>query len=449
MAEGERQDEQDGGGVEGDSVSNSGLGAPVDNSASATHPSSSNLGLNSQTGNSYQSRSVGNVSGGETSRSAMGKSSNALDKEDSREATPAKTQRIAVVLPPVMTEEEHEVEAAKTAESIQIYKRHGLRDSDIHSFKLAHSFGFQSHKRSNIHYLEEHILLTSVGNVMVFFNLKTTDPPKYVQGVREGSIGAMAINPTKTLIAVGEVCEKEPNIYIYRYPSMKLCRVMSGGAVKGYADLCFNQAGTKIASVAMDPDYMLTIWDWQESFIMLRSKAFSQDVYKVAFSSDNDGILTTSGMGHIKFWRMASTFTGLKLQGYLGKFGASELTDIASFLQLPDGKVLSTTETGNLLLWDGGMIKCEIGVKGKRPCHQGRIEIILLGEGEIITAGEDGYVRIWDLETIDNADVVSSSGSEGSSVSVPRIFEMEPIDEISISKDVKVYISCNHFNSGF
>ncbi|KAJ3335556.1 Cilia- and flagella-associated protein 44, partial [Kappamyces sp. JEL0680] len=330
-------------------------------------------------------------------------------------------------------------------QSLQLTKRYGLRNADANSMKLVHCFGFQSHKRSNIHFVEEHVIVSSMGNLIIFLNLKTGDA-RYVKGIREGSIGCIAVHPTKEFIAVGEICEQEPNIYVYTYPSMTLSKILRGGAVKGFADLSFNQTGTKIASVAMDPDYMLTIWNWTDSMILLRSKAFSQDVYRVSFSPDNDGILTTSGMGHIKFWRMSSTFTGLKLQGYIGKFGASELSDIAAFIQLPDGKVLSSTETGNFLLWDGGMIKCEIGVKGKKPCHQGRIEVILLGEGEVITAGEDGFVRIWDLETIDNADVVSTTGgSEGSSAAVPRVFEMEPIDEVLIAKDVKIKCLIRNF----
>ena len=35
-----------------------------------------------------------------------------------------------------------------------------------------------------------------------------------------------------------------------------------------------------------------------------------------------------------RFWKMASTFTGLKLQGQLGKFGRTELSDIAGVLVL-------------------------------------------------------------------------------------------------------------------
>ena len=54
---------------------------------------------------------------------------------------------------------------------------------------------------------------------------------------------------------------------------------------------------------------------------------------------------------------MAKTFTGLKLQGQLGKFGKTEISDIEGYVELPDGKVLSGTEWGNMLVWDGGLIK--------------------------------------------------------------------------------------------
>lgn len=91
---------------------------------------------------------------------------------------------------------------------------------------------------------------------------------------------------------------------------------------------------------------------------------------------------------------MADTFTGLKLQGELGKFGKTEITDIEGYVELPDGKVLSGSEWGNMLLWDGGLIKVEIGRKNKKPCHHGDITQILLDEGELMTIGIDGYIRV-------------------------------------------------------
>lgn len=46
-----------------------------------------------------------------------------------------------------------------------------------------------------------------------------------------------------------------------------------------------------------------------------------------------------AGTGHIRFWSMARTFTGLKLQGSIGKFGNEELSDVSGYADLPDGKV--------------------------------------------------------------------------------------------------------------
>ena len=67
-------------------------------------------------------------------------------------------------------------------------------------------------------------------------------------------------------------------------------------------------------------------------------------------------------MGHIKFWKVAETFTGLKLKGEIAKFGQVELSDIYSFLAFPDGKFLSGTEYGRLILWEGNVIKCVVGI---------------------------------------------------------------------------------------
>ena len=55
-----------------------------------------------------------------------------------------------------------------------------------------------------------------------------------------------------------------------------------------------------LASVAGSPDYMLTIWNWKQERIVLRSKAFSMDVYKVSFSRELEGQLTSAGAGHIR-----------------------------------------------------------------------------------------------------------------------------------------------------
>ncbi|XP_076450023.1 cilia- and flagella-associated protein 44-like [Babylonia areolata] len=174
---------------------------------------------------------------------------------------------------------------------------------------------------------------------------------------------------------------------------------------------------------------MLTVWNWIQETVLLRCKAFSQEVNHVSFNRELDGALCTAGSGHIKFWHMARTFTGLKLQGQVGRFGRSPISDIEGYLEFPDGKVLSGSEWGNLLLWDEQLIKVQIGRKGGNPCHTGQVMHIMMVEGEIITAGTDGYVRSWNFEQID----VLEAGEESALV------EVDPMSEVFIGPSVSVY----------
>ena len=96
---------------------------------------------------------------------------------------------------------------------------------------------------------------------------------------------------------------------------------MRKGTEKTYSSVNFSGSGETLASVGSDPDYLLTVWEWKQERLMLKSKAFSQEVYRVSFSQFNENWLTSSGTGHIRFWKISETFTGLKLQGDIAKFG--------------------------------------------------------------------------------------------------------------------------------
>ncbi|KAM3837851.1 cilia- and flagella-associated protein 44 [Vipera latastei] len=296
----------------------------------------------------------------------------------------------------------------------------------VNLLSLMHSFGYDCTRRANLQMLDSQILLYIAGNQLVFLDLKS-NYQRYLRSTGGGGIGVITAHPDRTHFAVGEKGWK-PNMVIYEYPSLRPYRILRGGTEEAYAFADFNRSGTLIATVGSSPDYMLTVWDWKQEKIILRSKAFSQDVYKVTFSPENEEQLTTSGSGHIKFWRMALTFTGLKLQGTLGRFGKTSLTDIEGYVELPDGKVLSGSEWGNLLLWEGGLIKVELCRPGHKNCHNGPINQLILDEGEVITVGSDGYIRVWDFETIDTADVVDDTG----------IVEMEHINELLVGKNVSL-----------
>ncbi|XP_021254569.1 cilia- and flagella-associated protein 44 isoform X3 [Numida meleagris] len=306
----------------------------------------------------------------------------------------------------------------------------------INLLTLKYSFGYDCIRSVNLMVMDSQSLLYVAGNQVVILDLKTKSQ-SYLRSSSGGGIGFLAAHPTKQYFAVGEKGEK-PNLIIYDYPSLRPYRILRGGTNKGYVFGDFNHTGTLLASIGSSPDYMLTIWDWKQEKIVLRSKAFSQDVYRVTFSPDNEEQLTTAGVGHIRFWKMAHTFTGLKLQGALGRFGKTAVTDIIGYVELPDGKVISGAEWGNLLLWEGGLIKVELCRAGHKPCHNGPVSQIVLDEGELVTVGKDGFIRVWNFEAIDAADSVDETG----------LLEMEPMNELHVGKNVSLSFMSKIYDCG-
>lgn len=229
------------------------------------------------------------------------------------------------------------------------------------------------------------------------------------------------------MIAVAEKGDS-PKVLIYNYPSDVPFKRLERGTLKQYAALAFNREGSQLATVGGDPDYMLTIWDWSNEKILLRTKAFGQDVFNVSFSNYTEGILTTSGVGHIKFWKMAQTFTGLKLQGQIGKFGKVDISDIPAYFEFPDGKVLSASEKGDLLLWEGNLIKCVFVQPENKKCHQGSVEVLQVDSEYIISAGTDGFVRYWSYEALESAEPNDQN----------NVIEMAPLFEVFIADGVRV-----------
>mmetsp|Transcript_6350 Transcript_6350/g.17872 ORF Transcript_6350/g.17872 Transcript_6350/m.17872 type:complete len:1366 (-) Transcript_6350:515-4612(-) len=261
----------------------------------------------------------------------------------------------------------------------------------------------------------------AAGSRVHFYDVNT-DEQTYLRTLSGQAVGAVAVHPSMQYICVAET-GTNPLCCVYAYPSRKLYRVLRGGTERAFSAASFDHAGGKLATVGSFPDYMLTVWDWKSESIVLRSKAFSQEVFRVTFSPYVDGSLITSGTGHIRFWRMASTFTGLKLQGDIGKFGTVELTDIRGYVELPSGKVLSGSDWGNFLLWNGNLIECEVCREGGAKCHDGAVNFLNIEEDRIISAGDDGRLIQWDLKAVEAAEVTEEN----------PLFQLTPMAEMSLA----------------
>ncbi|KAK3913166.1 Cilia- and flagella-associated protein 44 [Frankliniella fusca] len=326
--------------------------------------------------------------------------------------------------------------------------------ADILEFQ--YSFGYDCQVHSNLCVLDPDTLAFISGDLIHFF--RVSDKKLWFRRNSGGvGLGHIAKNPAEPHFAVGER-GKRPKIIVYEWPTMKIVALLRQGAQRTFTFLNYRQAkpgttgekrakhpqkervssnmksfssphsldGDLLCSMAGAPDNFFTVWDWRSSRIMLRAKSAGQDVFNAAFSNYMPGHITSAGSAHVRFWRMAETFTGLKLEGAQGRFGNTEVTDVVGVLAMPDGKVVSGCEWGNILVWEAGLIKCEVTKKGRKGCHAAPVAQLEYSNGELLSLGMDGFVKVWYFETIDLAD----PPDEDRFVEVEPIFELEVADEL-------------------
>ncbi|KYN22810.1 WD repeat-containing protein 52 [Trachymyrmex cornetzi] len=279
---------------------------------------------------------------------------------------------------------------------------------------LHHSFSYDCQRYFNLCVIEPNVVVFASGNILHFLNT-VTKKLWFRRGYTGGGIGHVTKSPTFDHIAVGENGIKPP-IIIYKWPSMDIVTILYNGTMTSYCHLVYSADGLLLVSQGGHPDYTITFWDWQKSEIALKCKSYNRDVYNITISPSLPGYLATSGLGHIKFWKISETFTGLKLKGEIGKFGQTEISDIVG--------IVSGCEWGNILLWEEDSITLEICRKNRQPCHSKAITQFEYMNGELISVGIDGWIRIWFYETIDQANPHNGE----------RFLEIQPIYEYHISE---------------
>lgn len=155
----------------------------------------------------------------------------------------------------------------------------------------------------------------------------------------------------------------------------------------GIESLVFNHDSTFLATVSCAPDYLLSVLNWSQRRLLLKAPAFTSPVYRVSFCKYTTDGLITGGRTHLKFWKMAQTFTGVKLQGELAKFGILDSSDCTAFIELPSGNILSGCGTGEIVLWDSSTVRLVFQRPGGKKCHEGRIEYMYCDLDGLFTRG--------------------------------------------------------------
>ncbi|UJR29986.1 hypothetical protein I4U23_017533 [Adineta vaga] len=276
----------------------------------------------------------------------------------------------------------------------------GDRTAPKASLRLEWAYGYRSANcRSNIHLTEsgELVYFSAAVAIVQTINDKDNNRQRFFLG-HDDDIISSCLHPDKTIIATGQI-GKDARICIWNTQGVMKLESLLQGHTDAVGAMSFNAAGDKLASVGMDSENTIKVWQWHRGKILATVPGHSERVFDIRYFGDR---VITCGVKHIRFW----TLLGNTLQFKEGQFGKSEvqtLLCIGNFGWTTATQAKQPNEDENLCFT--GAINGDIIVWRRNKidriisgAHQSTIYSIEITSDGFLTSSKDGFVKEWTRE---------------------------------------------------
>ena len=233
--------------------------------------------------------------------------------------------------------------------------------------------GYRCHDcRNNARFTAAGSLVYSAAALGVVYS-KYTGRQEFLQGVHSDDIIGLALHPAGNVCATGQI-GKKPILCIWDTQSMQAIVTMKTKHGRGIPLLSFNDSGNNLATVGLDNDSTLIVYDWAKKITVLETPTAKEKVFCVAFmtqgsspgkdrsSSNRSGgggggrrsksavsdIVITGGEKHLKFWWSV----GRNIKGQKGLWGPTRRTHVLCAVSPAKDLVVTGGIDGNLHLWE-------------------------------------------------------------------------------------------------
>ncbi|NWX82783.1 CFA43 protein, partial [Nothoprocta pentlandii] len=117
-----------------------------------------------------------------------------------------------------------------------------------------------------IGFVNNHTVCYPCGNYIVFVDIETKK--RTVLECQTGQVGAFAVNGNSEVVAFSDR-KLNPFIYIYTFPELnKVTELKGSDAQLDYTLLAFSFTGPYLASYSSIPEFVLSVWNWQENILL-------------------------------------------------------------------------------------------------------------------------------------------------------------------------------------
>ena len=123
----------------------------------------------------------------------------------------------------------------------------------------------------------------------------------------------MALNPAdRVTVATGQSAgnqsqrqKKDPSIFVWNSEDMTTIVELNGMHQRGVNALAFSPSGNKLASVGMDDQNTVVVWDWKRGKSLGSQKSGGNAVFHINFDSANDNYFMTVAAKQSNFFTIA------------------------------------------------------------------------------------------------------------------------------------------------
>ncbi|NXD09770.1 CFA43 protein, partial [Nothocercus nigrocapillus] len=117
-----------------------------------------------------------------------------------------------------------------------------------------------------IGFVNNHTVCYPCGNYIIFVDIETKK--RTVLECQTGQVGAFAVNGNSEVVAFSDR-KLNPFIYIYAFPELnKVTELKGSDAQLDYTLLAFSFTGPYLASYSSIPEFVLSVWNWQENILL-------------------------------------------------------------------------------------------------------------------------------------------------------------------------------------
>lgn len=255
------------------------------------------------------------------------------------------------------------------------------------SLRLEYAYGFRSQDmRNSVRYTKAGEVAYILGSLGVVIN-RSTKSQKFFQRHTD-AITSFATSRDGQFAATGQMGHK-PFVAVWDSETCQTLATIPDLHCKSISNLAFSSSSALLATVGLDEDHTISIYDWRSGMLVSRAYGGSAHILDISFS-DDDAHVISCGIKEMRVWSQITSRTPTYIKPTLGEIGQSQPYLCCRYFA---GSPTIGTADGNLYMFVDSALKTAV------KAHDGPVATMSVNmQGNFLASGgRDGAVRIWNV----------------------------------------------------